>query len=192
MRHIEANDPLAAEVLDFWFPGPGRDRRWFEKDDAFDATVRSRYLAPMEQAASGGLSGWKAAAGNCLALILLLDQLPRNAFRGTGRAFSGDVLARETARQAIERGYDAGMRPVEKLFLYLPFEHSESLADQDLACELLRPLADFPETEDVYRYALAHRDIVARFGRFPHRNALVGRRSTPEELDFLKQPGSGF
>ncbi len=192
MTHIEAKDPLAGEVLDFWFPGTGRDARWFRKDEAFDTGVRSRYLRLVERAASGGLSGWKGAAGDCLALILLLDQFPRNAFRGTGRAFSGDALAREAARHAIDRSYDAGMRPVEKLFVYLPFEHSESLVDQDLACELLRPLAAFAETEDVYRYALAHREVIVRFGRFPHRNALLGRPSTPEELEFLKQPGSGF
>jgi uncharacterized protein (DUF924 family) len=113
-------------------------------------------------------------------------------FRGSARAFAADPLALEASKMAIARGWDRDRLPVEKLFVYLPLEHSEVLADQRRACELTEPLAGFPETEDVYRYALAHRDIIERFGRFPHRNAVLGRVSTPEEVEFLKQPGSSF
>src|SRR5690606_26348694 len=154
----------------------------------FDREVRSRFLPLYEQAERGGLAHWKARADDCLALILVLDQFPRNMFRGTPRTFAGDRLALEAARHALAQHYDRGRLPVERLFLYLPFEHSEALEDQRLACELTRPLEAVPETNDAYRYALAHLEIIERFGRFPHRNAVLGRRSTPEELEFLKQP----
>jgi uncharacterized protein (DUF924 family) len=113
-------------------------------------------------------------------------------FRGSPRAFAADRLALEAARHAVERGYDRDMLPVERMFAYLPFEHSESLEDQLKACKLTAPLDAFPETCDAHRYAVRHREIVERFGRFPHRNAILARASTPEELEFLKQPGSGF
>jgi uncharacterized protein (DUF924 family) len=186
----------AEEVLLFWFGPPAargqRDARWFGKDAAFDEECRARFLALHEQAAAGALSGWKGEPRGCLALILLLDQFPRNMFRGTPRAFATDPLALETARHAVGKGYDRQMLPVERMFVYLPFEHSERLADQVTSCELTKPLEAFPETADAYRYALAHRQIIERFGRFPHRNAILGRPSTPEELEFLKQPGSSF
>ena len=186
----------AAGVLLFWF-GAAEDRgkrhkRWFDKDPAFDREIRDRFLALHEAAAAGGLASWKDAPGDCLALILVLDQCPRHLFRGEARAFSTDSLALAAARHAVARGYDRGMRPVERLFAYLPFEHSESLADQLQSCELTKALDAFPETSDAHRYALAHRDIIQRFGRFPHRNAALGRPSTPEETEFLKQPGSAF
>ncbi len=185
-----------AEVLLFWFGGPGehgkRHKRWFEKSAAFDRAVRERFLAAYEAAAGGGLARWKDAARDCLALILLLDQFPRHMFRGTPRAFAADPPALEAARHALAQGYDRTLLPVERLFAYLPFEHSEALADQLRACELTRALEAFEETADAYRYALAHRDIIRRFGRFPHRNAVLGRTSTPEEIEFLAQPGSSF
>ena len=182
------------EVLQFWFGEPRGPRRkdWFEKDPAFDAGLRSRFLPLYETLARGQHADWLDEAGRCLARIVVLDQFPRNMFRGTPQAFATDPLALQAARHAVERGYDHGLLPVERLFIYLPFEHSEALEDQERACELCRPLAAFPETDDAYRYAVAHRDIIARFGRFPHRNAILGRASTPEELEFLKQPGSGF
>jgi uncharacterized protein (DUF924 family) len=186
----------AEAVLLFWFGPPSvrgrRDARWFGKDDAFDRECRTRFLPLHERAAAGELDSWKDQAADCLALILLLDQLPRNMFRGTPRAFATDSLALEAARRAIAQRFDKDMLPVERMFLYLPFEHSENLADQVLACELTKPLEAFAETEDAYRYALAHRRIIERFGRFPHRNAILARDSTPEETEFLKQPGSGF
>ncbi len=189
---MPARDPRAAAVLAFWFPSSGSDPRWFRKDPGFDAEVRERFLALHEVAAAGRLAPWHEAAADCLALILLLDQFPRNMFRGTARAFASDSLALAAAKGAVARGYDAGMPPVERLFVYLPFEHAESLDEQERACELLAPLAGFAETEDVHRYALAHRDVIARFGRFPHRNAILGRPSTPAETEFLKKPGSSF
>jgi uncharacterized protein (DUF924 family) len=190
------NQPTPSDVLLFWFGAPGeygrRDKRWFEKNTAFDREVRERFLPLHEQAAAGSLADWKKRAADCLALIVLLDQFPRNMFRGTPRAFATDPPALEAARHAVAQGFDTPMLPVERMFVYLPFEHSESLADQQTACELCKPLSAFPETADAYRYAVAHRDIIARFGRFPHRNTILGRASTPEETEFLKQPGSGF
>ena len=184
----------ADDVLDFWF-GTGaeygkRHKRWFEKDPAFDGEITRRFLPLYEGLAHN--ADWLDAAPACLARIIVLDQFPRQMFRGEPRAFASDPLALQAARLAVGRGYDQGRLPVERLFFYLPFEHSESLADQELACQLTVPIALFPETEDVLRYAVAHRDIIQRFGRFPHRNAILGRTSTPEELEFLKQPGSSF
>jgi uncharacterized protein (DUF924 family) len=178
--------------LRFGEPRGPRQKRWFEKDPAFDAGISSRFLPLHEALARSEEEEWLEEPPQCLARILVLDQFPRNMFRGTARAFATDPLALQAARHALGRGYDHGLLPVERLFIYLPFEHSESLEDQERACELCRPLAAFPETDDAYRYAVAHRDIIARFGRFPHRNAILGRASTPEELEFLKQPGSGF
>jgi uncharacterized protein (DUF924 family) len=189
---MNAKDPRAAQVISFWFANGERDARWFEKSEAFDAEVRTRFLALHEEAASGELDAWKEASGDCLALIVVLDQFPRNMFRGTARAFATDRRALEAARHAVANGYDRSMTPSQRMFVYLPFEHSESLEDQEIACRLSQPLAAFPATHDVYEYALRHREIVARFGRFPHRNAALGRASTPEEIEFLKQPGSRF
>ena len=186
----------ARRVLDFWF-GTGDDygkrhKRWFAKDTAFDAELRARFAPLLEQLASGAHHGWLAKPQACLARIVVLDQFSRQIYRGSARAFATDSLALEAARHALAERHDEAMLPVERLFAYLPFEHSESLADQERACALMQPLAHFPETDDALRYAIAHRDIVARFGRFPHRNAALGRASTPEELEFLKQPGSAF
>ncbi len=182
------------EVLDFWFAAPRGTRRkqWFEKNPAFDAEIQARFLPLHEALAQGEPGRWLEDAQRCLARIVVLDQFPRNMFRGTPRSFATDALALQAARHAIAQGYDRALLPVERLFSYLPFEHSEALADQERACELCRPLAAFAETDDAYRYAVAHRDIIVRFGRFPHRNAILGRASTPGELEFLKQPGSGF
>ena len=185
-------DRRAAEVLGFWFAREGRDKRWFQKDDRFDAEVRRRFFALHADAAAGRLEAWKDSARECLALILVLDQFPRNMFRGSAQAFSTDAMALAAARWAVERGYDRGLAAVERLFLYLPFEHSESLTAQDEACRLMQELDAFTETDDAYAYALRHRDVIRRFGRFPHRNAALGRPSTPEELEFLATPGSGF
>jgi uncharacterized protein (DUF924 family) len=168
------------EVLDFWF---AREADWFRKSEAFDREVRDRFLGLLEKVPHE----WLDRPRDCLARIIVLDQFPRNMFRGTPRAFATDALALEAARHALMKGYDVQYSRPEKIFAYLPFEHSESLADQELACGLMKPLAD-----EQYRYAVAHRDIIARFGRFPHRNAILGRASTAAEIEFLKQPGSGF
>ncbi|MEK6246436.1 MAG: DUF924 family protein [Pseudomonadota bacterium] len=175
----------AEEVLKFWFE---RDRKaWFEKNPAFDGEIRQRFLPLYELGAAGKLEAWKQTPAGCLALIVLLDQFPRNMFLNSARAFAADPLALDAARHAVAMGYDLGMSDDERAFTYLPFEHSESLADQNRGCALMNPLG-----EEVYRYALRHKEIIQRFGRFPHRNAALGRASTPEELEFLKQPGSAF
>jgi uncharacterized protein (DUF924 family) len=190
------NHPGPAEVLFFWF-GEGeaygkRHRRWFAKDAAFDAAIRERFLALYEEFAAGRRRDWLEDAAACLARIVVLDQFPRNMFRGTPRAFAADALALEAARHALAHGHDRGMLPVERMFAYLPFEHSEALADQIEACSLMQPLLAFAETADAYDYAVRHREIIERFGRFCHRNAVLGRPSTAEEAEFLRQPGSGF
>ena len=182
------------DVLAFWF-GEGaqygqRQKRWFEKDAAFDAEIGKRFRALYERLSAN--DEWLDSARPCLARIVVLDQFPRNMFRGTPRAFASDPQALAAARHAVDRGYDRGLLPVERQFVYLPFEHSEALEDQERACALCAPLRDYRETDDAYRYAVAHRDIIRRFGRFPHRNAILGRASTPEELEFLKAPGSSF
>jgi uncharacterized protein (DUF924 family) len=174
----------ATDVLDFWFAS---EADWFRKTDSFDAEVRERFLPLYRRIAGGDLREWLGAGRDCLARIIVTDQFPRNMFRGSAQAFATDPLALEAARHARALRFDEGYSRQEKIFAYLPFEHSEALADQDLACELMRPLGD-----EQYRYAVAHRDIVARFGRFPHRNAALGRASTPEEIEFLKGPGSSF
>lgn len=184
----------ADEVLAFWF-GQGADygkrhKRWFEKSPALDAEVAQRYRDLCDQLAHG--REWLEAPRGRLARIIVLDQFPRHIYRGTPRAFAADPVALDTAKLAIEHADDQRLLPVERHFLYLPFEHSEALEDQERACELTQPLAGFPETDDAYRYAIAHRDVIRRFGRFPHRNSILGRASTPEELEFLKQPGSSF
>ena len=177
------SDHRAEEVLQFWF---GQDpKRWFEKNATFDAEIRTRFLPLYEELSSN--DDWLSAPRDCLARIIVLDQFPRNMFRGTPRAFASDPLALAAAKHAVAKGFDRDMPAVEKQFLYLPFEHSEALADQERACELMKTL-----NEDLYGWAVKHKVIVERFGRFPHRNQILGRESTPEEIEFLKQPGSGF
>ena len=180
-------DASYREVLEFWFgrPAGAPQKRWFEKNAAFDAEVRERFL-PLYEHLAAGLQ-WLDAAKPCLARIVVLDQFPRNMFRGAPRAFATDVLALAAAKHAVAAGFDRDMLPVERQFIYLPFEHSESLADQERACELMRPLG-----EEAYDWALRHKHVIERFGRFPHRNAILGRRSTAEEIEFLRQPGSSF
>jgi uncharacterized protein (DUF924 family) len=182
------------DVLAFWF-GEGADygkrhKRWFEKDAAFDAEVTARFRELHSRLSKS--NDWLDPARACLARIIVLDQFPRHLYRGRPEAFASDAAALAAARHALERGYDRDCLPVERLFIYLPFEHSEALEDQERACALCEPLRDYPQTDDAHRYALAHRDIIRRFGRFPHRNAMLGRASTPEELEFLSQPGSSF
>jgi uncharacterized protein (DUF924 family) len=181
--------PQATEVLDFWF-GPRDEERaeWFRKDDAFDAQIRQRFGALVDLALAGGLREWDATPEGALARVLLLDQFTRNAFRGTARAFAGDALALEAARAMVVRGDDATLPPLRRVFVYLPFEHSEDMAMQRESLRLFGTLG----REGFLDYARRHAVVVERFGRFPHRNAILGRESTPEEIEFLKQPGSGF
>jgi len=195
-RPDQAKDPRAAAVLRLWFGEPGeygnRRKRWFEKNAAFDEEVCDRFLAVYEDVAAHRLDRWRAAAPECVAYIVVLDQFSRNLFRDDSRAYGADALALEAAREAIARGIDRPLLPIERQFVYLPFEHSESLDDQQRCCELMATLKEFPETSDLLDWALKHLQVIERFGRFPHRNAALGRLSTPEELEYLAQPGAGF
>jgi uncharacterized protein (DUF924 family) len=180
----------AAEVLKFWF---GQDRKaWFEKNAAFDEEVRRRFVPLYELGAAGKLGAWQKTPAGCLALVVLLDQFSRNMFRGSTKAFAADPLARAAARVILDNGWDKALTPDERMFAYLPFEHSESLADQECCLALMKEISVFPETADLPKWAEAHLVIIRRFGRFPHRNAALGRESTLEEAEFLKQPGSSF
>jgi len=188
----------AQALLDFWFGPPGFPYHdeprgiWFKPDDGFDAELRRLFLADQERAAAGGYDDWMGARESCLALILLLDQLPRNLYRDTPAAFAGDDKARTVARHALKRGFDKGLANVRRWFLYLPFEHSESLTDQETSVALFAALPKSAADDGTLDYAKRHHDIIRRFGRFPHRNAILGRVSTPEEIAFLNEPGSAF
>ena len=185
--------PDFVEVLDFWFGAPdsrerGRPRKsWFQKSEPFDAEIRRRFLAAWERAARGELGPWQTTPLASIALVVTLDQFPRNMFRGTARAFASDPLALAAARSLIAAGFDRLLSPVERLFAYLSFAHAEDLAAQRRSLALSHGL----DPEEA-RSAKRHYEIITRFGRFPHRNAVLGRRSTPEETEFLKQPGSSF
>ncbi|HEX2553881.1 MAG TPA: DUF924 family protein [Microvirga sp.] len=171
----------AEEVIAFWREaGP---ERWFAKDDVFDQACRDRFMLTYEAAARGDLAEWELTPDGALAVVLLLDQFPRNMFRGTRRAYATDHGAVMTADRAIERGHDARVDPAFRRFFYLPFMHSESLRHQERSVALHEALGD-PET---LHWARHHHGIVARFGRFPHRNAWLGRDSTPEEARFLEE-----
>ena len=174
-------DPNLAQLLDFWF-APESRAYWFASTPEFDAQLRDRFLGLYREAAGGGLTGWRADGRGCLGLVLLLDQLPRNVFRASAQAFETDAQARAVTRYALDMGFDQQLEDAQRLFLYLPLEHSEEMADQDRSVELIGQLTSQPMWLD---YAEKHRAVIARFGRFPHRNALLGRESTPEERAFL-------
>ena len=186
------------DVLDFWFGAPGspdRGRRrdvWFKKSDAFDQEVRGRFLLLYEEAARGKLDTWDDAPHPLLALIVVLDQFPRNMFRGDARAFATDAQALAAAQRMVDRGWDLRLAPLARWFAYLPYEHAEDLAMQRRTLELFERVSVNPTLADVAQWARRHHDVIARFGRFPHRNAILGRASTPEEIGFLAQPGSSF
>jgi uncharacterized protein (DUF924 family) len=190
-------DSRALEVLQFWFGEgpPYADRpEWFRKSDAFDREIERRFAALIESALQGGLPAWAAASQTALARVILLDQFPRNVYRNTPKAFAGDPLALAAARAMVDSGQDRALEPVQRVFVYLPFEHAEDPAAQDTSVQLFGALArEAPEAGAGWLdYARRHHAIVARFGRFPHRNAILGRPSTPEETEFLAQPGSSF
>jgi uncharacterized protein (DUF924 family) len=189
----------AQAVLDFWFEAVGSPEHgqvraeWFRKDAAFDAQIAQRFGAQVEQALAGGLADWAVQPTGALARIVLLDQFTRNMFRDTARAFAGDALALAAARALVAEGSDAALRPEQRVFAYLPFEHDESMAMQDESVRLFTALAaEAPALQNMLDYAHKHRAVIARFGRFVHRNELLGRVSTAEELAFLKEPGSRF
>lgn len=183
-------DSVAKDILTFWFGTTDlsidfeKRPEWFRATPEFDATLIARFTGIHEQAASGALDHLKDSAEECLALILSLDQFPRNIFRGTARAFATDATARDMARHAIDRDFDGNFTRWPKTFCYLPFEHSEVLADQERALVLYKSL----DSEDSMKSAIGHHDVIKRFGRFPHRNAAIGRPNTPEEEEYLKDP----
>ena len=176
------SDP--ADILTFW-RAAGPDK-WFEKNDAFDAEIRERFRDTYAAGAAGRLAAWEEDAEGALALVIVLDQFPRNMFRGDARTYAADPLARAVAQRAIARGFDQTYVPPERRFFYLPFTHSENLADQERCVALNRAAAD----EEGTKWAELHADIIRRFGRFPHRNGALGRATTAEEQAFLD--GGGF
>lgn len=177
-------DPIATahDVVTFWREA-GPDR-WFKKDATFDEEITRRFLATYEAAAKGTLSDWESSAEGALALLVLLDQFPRNMFRNSARAFATDPLARAIAACALLKGFDSALADMRSFF-YLPFEHSENLADQEHALALYKAAGD----ADNLKWAKIHIDIIRRFGRFPHRNAVLGRKTTAEEQAFLDEGG---
>jgi uncharacterized protein (DUF924 family) len=189
----------ATVVLDFWFGAAGSAehgsarKAWFAKNEAFDAEIRERFAVQIERALRGELDDWGGTAPSALAQVLLLDQFTRNAFRGTPRAFAGDARALAAASRMVGLRQDEELATFMRGFVYLPYEHAEGLAMQDEAIRLLtRLVAADPAQQSMLDYAVRHRAIIERFGRFPHRNEILGRRSTAEEIAFLRQPGSGF
>jgi uncharacterized protein (DUF924 family) len=190
------NDDIQ-RLLAFWFAdGPDTFRQaWFTKDDAFDAACRDGFGTLVVPAREGALDGWADTPDGALALLLLLDQFPRNLFRGSAEAFASDAHARAIARRVVlERGFDQALAPAQRIFLYLPFEHGEALADQDLSVALFEGLRDHPafaKPHGTIDYAWRHRIVIQRFARFPHRNAALGRESTPAEAAWLAS-GGGF
>ncbi len=182
------NAPTIRDVLDFWFlpldhPDHGKPREiWWGGKDGIDDEVRGRFAPALERAIAGELDHWQKSPDGALALILLCDQFPRNMHRRSVRAFSGDPKALATARLALARAYPAAFNTTMRLFFYMPFQHSESHTDQELGCALFAAFDD-PEA---MKHAIEHRDVVARFGRFPHRNEVLGRSCTEEEIEYLK------
>lgn len=178
----------ADRLLKYWF-APGMDERWFKKDPNFDRELAINFGDDLNDAVQGKLSHWIDFPEGALALVILLDQIPRNVFRGKYQAFSFDSKAIAIAEGALLRGHDQDMPARQRRFLLLPFMHSENLRDQDYCIELFKQRGDDPMGLD---FAQQHRDIIARFGRFPHRNEVLERETTPEEEEFLKTPGSSF
>ena len=195
-----SDDPAtrAGEILAFWFGRPDRPgyleprEAWFKKDEAFDERIRAGFTADYERAAAGEYDMLTTTPLGALAVTIVLDQFPRNMFRGTPRMYATDARAMEIARTAIAAGFDARLSVVERKFFYLPFEHSEDIADQRRCLALMEAIEDDPDKEMSVEWMRKHLVIIERFGRFPHRNAILGRASTPEELAFLEEPDSSF
>ena len=184
----EAAKRTIADILAFWHDEHGFDD-WFKQNDAFDAAIRDRFADHVEAAAKGAYDTWSSCADGALALIILLDQMPRNLYRGQARAYATDDKALAVALKSVDAGFDLQQPRDRRLFYYMPFEHCEDLEHQELCMTLM---ADRIGNDEFVHYAKLHRDIVARFGRFPHRNAVLGRNSTAEELAFLQEPNSSF
>lgn len=184
---------LAADILAFWF-GPGDEARdvWFRKDAVFDATIRARFGTAVDAAIDGAFTQWTIEPRGALACVLLLDQFTRNIYRDTPRAFAGDARALTIAQTTVDAGGDAALNPYERSFLYLPFEHAEDPAAQQRSIALCTRLRDEAGLAAPLEWAEKHAVVISRFGRYPHRNAILGRASTDEEIAFLQAPGSRF
>ncbi|MBV9200663.1 MAG: DUF924 domain-containing protein [Alphaproteobacteria bacterium] len=194
MRPAVTLPDRATALIDFWFgppDDPARERHreiWFRATDEFDAALRREFLADYEAAAAGSLQSWEASPEGALALLLLLDQVPRNIFRGTPRAYATDTAACMAADRALERGFDQMVPPAWRLFFYMPFHHSEELADQRRSVALFDALPRNPDRRGALRrYGCPYIEVIERFGRFPHRNEILGRQSTPVELAFMAE-----
>ncbi len=187
-----------SDILDFWFGVPGSPERetyrkeWFVKSDDFDDEIRGRFLDAYESAAAGEFEDWKTNPEGCLALLILLDQFPRNMFRGDARTYATDAMAKLGAEHALTLGFDQGFTAVECWFLYIPFEHSEQVEDQYRAVALFDSLPDDDANREAKKSAHRHLEIIQRFGRFPHRNPILDRETTKAEFEFLKEPHSSF
>jgi uncharacterized protein (DUF924 family) len=194
MAHDPAVPREARDVLDFWFgPEPHVERaQWFRKDAAFDETIRSRFGTTIAAALAGAYGDWCATPRGALARVIVLDQFTRNVHRDSALAFAGDAGALETASEAVGRGFDRALDPYERWFLYMPFEHAEDREAQRRSLELFGALARETGNRAPLEWAEKHAVVIERFGRYPHRNAILGRASTPEESAFLEQPGSRF
>ena len=180
-------DAEMRQVLDFWLVETDPDL-WFSRSDELDARIREKFSDLHERAVAGELAHWRGTPEGCLGEIILLDQFSRNLYRNDARGYAQDPQAREIMTLALARGFDAGMSKDERKFLYMPLQHSEDAADQARSIELFRALED----DDTFKYTLCHQEIIPRFGRFPHRNADLGRESTAEEMAFLEEPDSSF
>ncbi len=190
--------PRVKDILNFWFGEPndkdyGKPRKsWFIKNPDFDEEVQSHFYTDYEAATAGKFDSWQTAPESCLALIIFLDQLPRNLFRGQWRSFATDSKALSAAQYAVQQGFDQQMIPIKRWFIYLPYEHSENLEHQRQSVALFEQLRDDADSAFAIDYAIRHYQIIEKFGRFPHRNQILGRENTPEETKFLEQPGSSF
>jgi uncharacterized protein (DUF924 family) len=188
----------AADVLSFWFGTPGEAHfgkarpEWFRRDAAFDSEIGARFGDLHGELAAGGAQSWLADPRTTLAYVIVLDQFSRNLYRDDPRAFASDPLALRAAQHGVDRAFDRELSPIERPFLYMPFMHSERLVDQDRCVQLFETLAREDPSADNLSFALRHREIVARFGRFPHRNRTLGRQSSAEEEAFLREPNSSF
>ncbi len=188
----------AQAILDFWLGAPGTADHagprgvWFKKDTAYDAAISELHGHDYENAREGFYDAWATSAQTSLALVIALDQFPRNLFRNDARAFATDAKALAVAQRAIEQGFDKTVQSHHRIFFYLPFEHSEDIAMQKRCLDLIKSMPEFELKDGYYDYAVRHHKIIQRFGRFPHRNKMLGRENTPEEAEFLTQPGSGF
>ncbi|MCU0567953.1 MAG: DUF924 domain-containing protein [Oculatellaceae cyanobacterium Prado106] len=196
-----SEETLIEEILQFWFGTPHseaaqyaqRRKLWFGKSPETDQEIAQRFLTAYEQAAAGAFDEWQRSPSPCLALLLLLDQFPRNLFRGTPKAFATDTKALEVALGAIATQFDQALAPIQRIFIYLPLEHSENLAIQNQSVALFRQLAIAdPQLQDTLDFAIRHQQVIEQFGRFPHRNAILNRPTPPAEAEFLQQPGSSF